>query len=255
MQSETQYLTLSHVWGDLNNRFTLNTSNFEELVNRGICWQRLPKTFQDAVLITHRLGFEYLWIDCLCIIQDSKEDWNREAPRMASVYGNSACNIAALGKDSHAGCFQDRNPLSYSPCRVLSCEQGDVYFCTNQSGTFNDNSICLIKKAPLFKRAWVFQERMLAQRNIYFGDSQIHWDCIQGSACEVAPSITSTEEPISLFDFTMGKKNSIGILQGCVDDLKKSEVQAAWQHLISVYNQLSLTVVTDKLIALSAIAN
>jgi hypothetical protein len=174
---------------------------------------------------------------------------------MASVYGNSACNIAALGKDSHAGCLHDRNPLSYSPCRVLSCEQGDVYFCTNQSGAFNDNSIRLIKKAPLFKRAWVFQERMLAQRNIYFGDSQVHWDCIQGSACEVAPTITSTKEPISLFGFTMGKKNSIGILQGCVDELKKSEVQAAWQHLISVYNQLSLTVVTDKLIALSAITN
>ncbi|PQE07145.1 heterokaryon incompatibility protein [Rutstroemia sp. NJR-2017a BVV2] len=174
---------------------------------------------------------------------------------MASVYGNSTCNIAALGKDSHAGCFHDRNPLSYSPCRILSSEQGDVYFSTYRSGTFNDNSIRLIKDAPLFKRAWVFQERMLAPRNIYFGGSQIHWDCIQGSACEIAPKIKSTKETVSLYDFAIGEKKNIGILQGCVDDLKKSEAQAAWQHLIAVYNQLLLTVATDKLIALSAIAN
>ncbi|KAK1502880.1 hypothetical protein CTAM01_04869 [Colletotrichum tamarilloi] len=35
----------------------------------------LSKTFQDAVLVTRRLGIKYIWIDSLCIIQDSKLDW------------------------------------------------------------------------------------------------------------------------------------------------------------------------------------
>jgi hypothetical protein len=252
LTSGTQYLTLSHVWGDIKNRFTLNTSNFEELVNEGICWQRLPKTFQDAILITYRLGFEYLWIDCLCIIQDSREDWNNEAPRMASIYGNSTCNIAALGKDSHAGCFRDRNPLSYGPCRIFSGEHGDIYFHTERR--FNGDSIQRIKDAPLFRRAWIYQERILAPRNIYYGDSQIHWDCSQGSACEVAP-IISTKEITTTLDFNIGTKNSISILRGCIDDLKENEVQAAWQDIIDAYFLLLLTEATDKFIALSAITN
>ncbi|PQE21273.1 heterokaryon incompatibility protein [Rutstroemia sp. NJR-2017a WRK4] len=249
---ETQYLTLSHVWGDLKNQFTLKTSNFEELVNEGICWQRLPKTFQDAVLITHRLGFEYLWIDSLCIIQDSIEDWNNEAPRMASVYGNSTCNIAALGKDSHAGCFRDRNPLSHSLCRILSSDWGDIYFSTDKSGIFDNNYMRLINGSPLFKRAWVFQERILAQRTIYFGDSQIHWECGRGSACEISPLITSIKAN-PRFEFPSGQKTSIGIIQGYPEFLKEPDVQRSWQHLVLVYNPLLLTVVTDKLIALSAI--
>jgi hypothetical protein len=251
--SKPKYLTLSHVWGDIKNRFTLNAFNFEGLVNEGICWQRLPKTFQDAILITYKLGFEYLWIDCLCIIQDSREDWKKEAPRMASIYGNSTCNIAALGKDSHAGCFRDRNPLSYSPCRIFSNEHGDIYFHTDSE--FNDNFVNRIKDAPLFKRAWIFQERILAQRNIYYGDSQIHWECSQGSACEIAPTIISSKEITPTHSLTIGTKNNISILRGCIDDLKENEVQAVWQDIINAYHPLLLTEATDKLIALSAITN
>jgi hypothetical protein len=38
-----------------------------------------PKNFIDAVAITKRLGLRYLWIDSVCIIQDDKDDWQKES--------------------------------------------------------------------------------------------------------------------------------------------------------------------------------
>jgi hypothetical protein len=55
----------------------------------------LPRTLQDSIMIVRFLGFDYVWIDCLCIIQDDKADWAREASRMADVYWNAALSIAA----------------------------------------------------------------------------------------------------------------------------------------------------------------
>lgn len=52
----------------------------------GISWDVLPQTFRDAIAMTERLGFQYLWIDALCIIQNSSADWMAEAACMYDVY-------------------------------------------------------------------------------------------------------------------------------------------------------------------------
>ncbi|KAL9107667.1 MAG: hypothetical protein Q9227_007474 [Pyrenula ochraceoflavens] len=59
--------------------------------------EELTKTFRDAIEITRSFGLEYLWIDSLCIIQDSHSDWEHESMMMSSVYGGSTINIAAAG--------------------------------------------------------------------------------------------------------------------------------------------------------------
>lgn len=69
-----------------------------------------PLTFRDAILITRRLGYQYLWIDSLCIIQDSIEDWQREAASMDYIYKHASLTIAAeAGGDSSAGIFRSTN--------------------------------------------------------------------------------------------------------------------------------------------------
>jgi hypothetical protein len=51
----------------------------------------------------------WLWIDSLCIIQDSREDWQREAPMMCDVYQNAFLNISAdHAVDARGGCFRNR---------------------------------------------------------------------------------------------------------------------------------------------------
>jgi hypothetical protein len=67
------YLTLSHCWGNAD-IVKLNTRN-EAVLQAGIPLQRLPKTFRDAISFTRALRLRYLWIDSLCILQDSPHDW------------------------------------------------------------------------------------------------------------------------------------------------------------------------------------
>lgn len=56
--------------------------------------------------MTRELGFAYLWIDSLCIVQGDEADWQNESAKMASVYADAALTIAAAaGKIPWAGLF------------------------------------------------------------------------------------------------------------------------------------------------------
>jgi hypothetical protein len=72
----------------------LKKDNFRDMV-QSITISELPKTFRDAVVVTRRLGIPFLWIDSLCIIQDSPEDWATESSSMRLVYKNCLVNITA----------------------------------------------------------------------------------------------------------------------------------------------------------------
>ncbi|KAF9557289.1 HET-domain-containing protein [Agrocybe pediades] len=98
------YVALSHRWG-ASRPFTLTSKSLASLLE-SIPVTLLPKTFQDALLITHRLGHSYIWIDSLCIMQDSKEHWEKESAIMGDIYRASACTISALGAtDGDSGTF------------------------------------------------------------------------------------------------------------------------------------------------------
>jgi hypothetical protein len=99
-----RYIALSHCWGS-SHRITTTQSTFEAR-KRGMSIAELPSTFQQAALIAKSLGVTYLWIDSLCIIQDSPSDWEYEASRMGDVYANSYLTIAASSSlDDSSGCF------------------------------------------------------------------------------------------------------------------------------------------------------
>lgn len=65
-----EYVALSHCWGSTQN-LTTTTSSLAKRIE-GIPWDDIPKTFQDAILLTRELGFAYIWIDSLCILQDDQ---------------------------------------------------------------------------------------------------------------------------------------------------------------------------------------
>ncbi|KAF6818651.1 heterokaryon incompatibility protein [Colletotrichum plurivorum] len=78
-----------------------------------IDFDRLPKTFQDAITVTRGLGIDYIWIDTLCIIQGDKDDWENESTKMEEVFSAAYCTIsAAAAKSSLDGFLSDRSPSS-----------------------------------------------------------------------------------------------------------------------------------------------
>ena len=92
LEPGTKYATLSHCWGR-STQTRLLRSNLSSLRQK-LPWKELSKTFKDVFKVTRYLGIRYLWIDSLCIIQDSPEDWARESSAMSKVYSNGYCNIA-----------------------------------------------------------------------------------------------------------------------------------------------------------------
>ena len=106
----SRYATLSHCWGpDLQTIPRLLQKNLADCVQE-IMLDTLPRTFTDAVVCASSLGIRYLWIDCLCIIQDSKEDWLQQSAMMAEIYSNALVNFAATASSScDGGLFRSRS--------------------------------------------------------------------------------------------------------------------------------------------------
>ncbi|KAL9637458.1 MAG: hypothetical protein Q9204_001879 [Flavoplaca sp. TL-2023a] len=182
-----EYLTLSHKWGGAC-ILKLTKSNFESMLN-GIVINDLPLTFQHAITITRNLGYHYLWIDSLCIIQDDPDDWAFESSTMSRVYSNSILTIAALwGDDNRSGCFVERNPFATEDCRIGTWKHGNVIV---QSGNrVRGEPLWSVKPAPLLKRAWVLQERLLSPRTLFYGPWELYWECGERSTNESEPEVT-----------------------------------------------------------------
>ncbi|KAK0100834.1 hypothetical protein ONS95_007281 [Cadophora gregata] len=105
-----EWLTLSHCWGNARIRLT-TTANLMSRTG-SFAYSRLPKSFRDAIFITRKLGYRYIWIDCLCIVQDCDEDWQRESVKMAEIYANSVLTLSAdAATDPHKGIFKSANKI------------------------------------------------------------------------------------------------------------------------------------------------
>ncbi|PVH67709.1 hypothetical protein DL98DRAFT_638718 [Cadophora sp. DSE1049] len=113
----TRYVALSHRWGGSSPTMTLTTSSIDQM-KENIPLSDLPKSFREAIQTSQRLGFQYIWIDSLCIIQsgpgsevEAAEDWQLHSTIMDLIYANCELNIAvAHASDSTKGCFVDRDP-------------------------------------------------------------------------------------------------------------------------------------------------
>jgi hypothetical protein len=69
----------------------------------------MPSNFRDAFIVTRKLGYKYLWIDSLCIIRDSKEDWERESAVMGNIYTIATLAIAAAATNDSDGAVLETN--------------------------------------------------------------------------------------------------------------------------------------------------
>jgi hypothetical protein len=114
----SRYIALSHCWGT-KPMLKTTIETLQARLSR-IPISSLPRTLRDAVVICRKLGVRYLWIDSLCIIQDSKEYWRQEAAQMSRVYKNAFITISALSSaNSNEGCFKTRDIRAVRPCWSL----------------------------------------------------------------------------------------------------------------------------------------
>ncbi|KAF2806431.1 HET-domain-containing protein [Mytilinidion resinicola] len=242
------YTTLSHCWGS-HIPLRLLTDNYSSLLE-GFKLIDLPETFRDAITTTRKLGIPFLWIDSLCIIQDSAVDWSTESSKMGQIYKNSYLNLAAAAaKDSTEGLFFPRSPLQFVPCHVRAGRTGNmrsVRSTYSPEGAGSDEMI-------LYSRAWVFQEWLLAPRTLIFGKNELLWECGELNASEVYPKGYPT-----LLDSVKGvERLRLATLRNewqnlyCKDSIERWEL---WCRVTNDYSKRKLTRFSDKLVALSGFA-
>ncbi|KAF2726874.1 hypothetical protein EJ04DRAFT_391062, partial [Polyplosphaeria fusca] len=86
------YVTASYCWGVGATLQTTQKSLKQHA--KEISLAAFPETLRDAILFARGLGFRYVWIDALCIIQGDDSDWTEQAKQMTAIYHGSALNIA-----------------------------------------------------------------------------------------------------------------------------------------------------------------
>lgn len=210
----------------------------------------MPRTFQDAVIVTRNVGVRYLWIDSLCIYQDDLTDWASEAANMAAVYSNAFLVIAASSaSNGDVGCFTNRKQM---PCvKVESTSLGGrvirpeifvrerfehIDFDPNHPQTN-------IKLEPLLDRAWAFQERWLATRILHYASNEMVWECRSSMHCECG-GYEQEKDNRSIRD----PSNSI------YSDFDPMKPVAEWFLIVKNYTARKLRRQSDKLVALAGIA-
>jgi hypothetical protein len=191
-----KYVALSYCWGQ--GEVPKLNMDLLDAFRDSIDYSTLPKTFQDALSTTSALGYEYLFIDSLCILQDSLDDWNTEAARMGDVYASAVLTIsAAHGNDPHTGLFTTTPPFMRD---CVLRKDGQICLQARSSSTnvetINPMFDVSIELAPLSKRAWVFQERILPKRILHFADGYVLFECndMRASECHRA-GVPYTRKP------------------------------------------------------------
>lgn len=242
------YIALSHCWGRAE-CLKLKVSNFAQM-QAGIPFLTLPQLYRDSVLVVRKLGMRYLWIDSLCIIQegDSQEDWAREVQTMGDVYAKAFCTIsAAVAPDGDHSMFQARNPDTLNSQVVSFNIDGQVEpYLLSDAWTWEME----IEEALINTRGWVLQERLLSPRVIYFGKRQVFWECREGHACETYP----TGIPGLNHNMVQDYKNQFSMWKIMTQEEKSASGYVMWSKVVTVYTKCGLSFLSDKLVALSAVA-
>ncbi|PMD49679.1 HET-domain-containing protein [Hyaloscypha bicolor E] len=163
-----RYLALSYVWGD---------SKKPPSVKIGETLPVLPQTIEDAIAVTSSLGFQYLWVDMYCILQDNDEDVGNQIRHMDLVYRRAqATIIAAAGSDPTFGL-----PGVSS---VRGIHQASVKMEGISLATFPYDPWMPVRNSNWENRAWTFQEGLFSPRRIFFTAEQIIFNCSVGWHCK-----------------------------------------------------------------------
>ncbi|KAJ8070675.1 hypothetical protein OCU04_001046 [Sclerotinia nivalis] len=249
-KSKWQYITLSHCWGKSEHLET-RKENLDEM-KIAIPLESMNKTYADAVRVARGFQIQYLWIDSLCIVQNSKNDWNEEASRMCFVYNNTAFNIAAVAAtDGDDGFLSER--LAVKLGHVIRLDGKKVVRTLWIRPCLRDSCVhrkdIKLSRFPLFGRAWVLQESILAARTLAFCPVSMHFRCRVKQRSDQEPF--NDVDHLSVFNgFEHFTFHNLPTKSAICSEY----VMDVWYRLLSTYSTKEMSSRRDKLPAIGGLA-
>lgn len=172
----SHYVCLSHRWQRSCPSITTQ-SNIENRKS-GIAVDDLSANLRDAIFLTRSFNIRYLWIDSLCVLQDSSSDWETESSQMGAYYGRSWLTLSA-GLDSEPDLYPSKfhqtssifgprynsnTRTGYYRLRISQSEPKSYMYFNLQDELKWDNR----SSSSLFSRGWTLQEEALSPRFLSF---------------------------------------------------------------------------------------
>ncbi|KAI0326975.1 HET-domain-containing protein [Cubamyces sp. BRFM 1775] len=266
---QTRYIALSYAWGgnQANHTTKKNISSYL----KAIPVSRLPKTIVDAIQVTHMLGVRYLWVDSLCIIQDSYEDKKRELTKMRDVYLHAFLMIDAASAASASQGFlhaSDRVPVDASlwlqfswsrrhqgkPRELIELLNADpeADFVGRSRGPLQ--AFVELARGETGGRAWCLQETLMSGRRLRFAETlQFRCRYLPQPVVPVPKDVfldmfyATTAIPDTVFQPTTEASPLPGSDSWFI-------IHAAWAEVVGDYTTRSLTYSEDTLVACAGIA-
>ena len=140
----------------------------------GLLPTSFPATMEDAIAVTIKLDFKYLWIDQVCIDQSDSSDLHNHVAKVHMIYNCATVTIvAAAGHNANhglPGVSIPRVPQAHDRLDLLADKpayaaipdhrRNEVFFILHWSS-----------------RAWTCQEGVLSRRRLVFTPNQTIFQC------------------------------------------------------------------------------
>lgn len=268
------YTALSYCWGG-SQGFQTSKSTTDAMIS-GFTVINLPKTMQDAVAITKAIGVKYIWIDCLCIIQDVPSDKSYEFSQMANIYKGAYLTICATRAESVddgflineadelTGLWRGLVPLNY---RVPDSEAQTMQDAL--SSRAEKGKIWLLDEDELWKSAWSFatarrgwclQEHILSPRFLSYGRWPT-WRCrkatwTDGGYYHSSSNMRDDTETLEnrLVDMIFDETTQSEDCSPGFDVFRMTQLYQAWYALVHDYSKRKIGHSCDILPAIGGLA-
>lgn len=241
----SSYAALSYVWGE-KQPYCTSQKNIGTFLNSGISRPLLPKTIRDAIDSTRRFSLQYLWVDSICILQDSREDKDREIQHMRRIFQNAHVTIiAASAQRVSEGFLHDRpRQLPYSRLPFICPDNGQVgTMVLSPIWKQYDDS-----QEPVNNRAWCLEERLLSPRAFVYASHTLQYHC-QTHTVNIGSSIHEPQSGRRLPRLVFSPTTPLPLSK---EDM--SRMRVSWHEIVDNYTSRQVTKQRDKLLALAGVA-
>lgn len=228
--------------GGTRKNYTTDISNIRVHQQQGSLetfLDKIPQVIRDAMDLVRRLGLRYLWVDSLCIVQNSKRSWNLNSRVMDLIYGNSLLTIcAADGYDAWSGLQALNSSGSPTSQYIAECAPGVRLMVSRLAETGINSSVWNT-------RAWTFQERLLSKRCLIFTEGRVFFQC---------RSATMSEDLVSESRGAGWSLDLAKALPQILHELKRRPMRV-YMNCMSRYSERKLTQPKDILAAFNGVSN
>jgi hypothetical protein len=250
-----KYVALSYVWGpkEVAKQLMLLEGTYERLTSPGglsDSHSDIPKTIRDAMTITSKLGFDFLWVDALCIKQDDDQDKGRQIAKMDQVYSCAALTIVST--EPHANCnipglHENTRAPNQTVCKVGRFKLINTLPTLSQA----------FSASVWDTRGWTLQEKILSKRLLIFTKSQAYWLCnasvyAEDTNLELSADTRSLKEIAENYEGGYEDESTERIDRPSFND---NSAEHYYESLLKLYMMRDLTQHSDAINAFTAVLN